>query len=80
MDLRAYYQTIRKIEDEIAEESVILISREGPDDGRGGVKTEVRRALAARLIAEGKAELASAEQAAEFREAVQARWKAAQLR
>lgn len=70
MDLRDYYSTIRRIESDITDESVIII-------GCDGAKTEVPRAVAARMIAEGKAELASAESAAEFRAGVEARWKAA---
>lgn len=70
MDLRNYYSTIRRIERVITEESVVMVSPEG-------VMTEVPRGVAARMIAEGKAELASAEGAAEFRAAVEARWKAA---
>jgi hypothetical protein len=76
MDLRAFYQTIRKITAEITEEAAVIISRETSDGGRAGVMTEVPRGLAARLIAEGKADLAGPEEAAEFRAAVEARWKA----
>jgi hypothetical protein len=78
MDLRTFYQNIRRIAAEIAEDAVVIISRETSDGGRAGVKTEVPRALAARLIAEGKAELANPEEAAEFRAATEARWKEAQ--
>ncbi len=78
MDLRTYYQTIRKIEAEITEEEAVIISRETSDGGRAGVKTEVSRELAARLIAEGTADLASPEDAAEFRAEIEARWKTAQ--
>ena len=75
MDLRAFYQTIRKIAAEITEEVAVIISRETPDGGRAGVKTEVPRQVAARMIAEGTADLASPEQAEEFRAAAEARWK-----
>ncbi len=75
MDLRAFYQTIRKITAEITEDAAVIISRETPDGGRAGVKTEVPREVAARMIAEGTADLASPEQAAEFRAAAEARWK-----
>jgi len=71
MDLRAYYQTIRRIESEIEEVSAVIVSLDG-----SRTKTEVPRAVAARMIAEGKAELADAEDAAEFRAGVEARWKA----
>ena len=64
MDLRIYYQTIRRIEAEIPEDSVVVVSLETSDGGRPGVRTEVPRAVAARLIVDQKAELASAEAAA----------------
>lgn len=77
MDLRAYYQKIRSIESEIREASTVIVSLETPDGGRAGVRTEVPRAVAARMIAEQKAELASEESAAEFRAVAEAKWKAA---
>jgi hypothetical protein len=58
MDLRAYYQKIRKIEADIPEAVVMIVSRETRDGGRAGIKSEVHRAVAARMIAEGTAELA----------------------
>jgi hypothetical protein len=77
MDLRAYYQNIRKIEAEIRENSVVVVSLETPDGGRAGVRTEVSRGVAARLITDGKAELAKDEDAAKFRAEVERKWKAA---
>ena len=70
MDLRNYYSTIRRIEDEIREEWAVITA--------GGARVEVPRGVAARMIAEGKAELASAEEAAKFRAEAEARWRAAQ--
>jgi hypothetical protein len=58
MDLRLYYQKIRKIEADITEPVVVIISRETADGGKAGIKTDVLRAVAARMIAEGRAELA----------------------
>jgi len=77
MDLRTYYQTIRRIEGEIREDPVVMVSLADAAGGRAGVLTDVPRSLAARLIAEGKAELASPESATEFRAGVEARWRAA---
>lgn len=57
----------------------VVISRATPDGGRAGVKTELPRAVAARLIAEGKADLADPEETARFRSASEAKWKEAQL-
>ena len=76
MNLREYYRKIRGIEADIREESVVIISRETPDGGRAGLRTDVPRSVAARLIAEEKADLATPEEAAKFRAEVESRWKA----
>src|ERR1700687_4220379 len=79
MDLRMFYQKLRKIEQEIAEPHVVVVSNETPDGGRAGQKSEVSRNLAARLVVEGKARLASPEEGAEYRNLVdQARQNAEQ--
>ncbi|HML15631.1 MAG TPA: hypothetical protein VK419_01345 [Bryobacteraceae bacterium] len=75
MDLRAYYQKIRRIEAGLRDPSVVIVSRETPDGGRAGVKTQVPRALAARMIVEEKADLATPEEAEEFRASTEAKWK-----
>jgi len=77
MDLRDYYQKIRRVEAALRDESVVIVSRETPDGGRAGVRTDVPRALAARLIAEEKADLATAEETAAFRAEAERRWKSA---
>ena len=79
MDLLAYYEKIRKIEGLIETEYAVVTSRTTPDGGRAGVKTELPRAMAARLIADGKADLASPEETAQFRSEAEAKWKEAQL-
>lgn len=71
MDLRVFYQKLRKIEQEIADEHVVVISEETPDGGHAGRKVEVARANAARLILEGRARLATLEEAADYRNAVE---------
>jgi hypothetical protein len=76
MDLRGYWERIRNIEASIPDASVVVVSADTPDGGRRGVKTDVPRGVAARLIAGGKAALASPEEAEEFRARVEARWKA----
>ncbi len=70
MDLKNYYRRIREVEAAIAEESAILVSRATADGGRAGVLVEAPRAVAARLIAEGAADLAPVEQAEAFREEI----------
>lgn len=71
MDLRLFYQKLRKIEAEIAEPHVVVVSNETPDGGRAGQKTEVSRGIAARLLVEGRARLASAEEVVEFRSMIE---------
>ena len=79
MDLRVYYQKLRKTESEIQDEFPVVVSRETSDGGRQGLKTQVPRSLAARLITDGKAELATVEETAQFRARVaEEEWQAAQ--
>jgi hypothetical protein len=78
MDLRAFYQKIRKIESTINEPDVVIVSRETPDGGKAGVRTVVPRRLAAKMMAEEKADLATPEQAAQFRAELELTWKKAQ--
>jgi hypothetical protein len=75
MDLRAYYQKIRRIEAGIQEPFAVVVSRKTPDGGRPGVKTDVPRTLAARMVADEKADLASSEEEARFRLEAEMRWR-----
>jgi hypothetical protein len=70
MDMRVYYRKVREQEDKLTEEWVVVLSKETPDGGRAGVPTEVSRRNAARLLVEGRAELANAEEAEKFRQLV----------
>jgi hypothetical protein len=63
-----FYQKLRQIEASLAEADVIVMSLETADGGRAGVPSEASRAVAARMIVEGKARLATAEEASAFRE------------
>ncbi|HEY1221200.1 MAG: hypothetical protein ABSE42_16670 [Bryobacteraceae bacterium] len=69
MDLRLYYQKIRDTQAKIADPFPVMESCETPDGGATGRLTEVTPAIAARLIVEGSARLASDADAAAFREA-----------
>jgi hypothetical protein len=69
MDLRAYYRKVREVEASISDEHVVLVSLATPEGGKAGVRTEAPKAIAAKLIAEGRARLASAEESEEFRTA-----------
>ena len=70
MDLRAYYRKLREVEATITEEHVVLVSMATPEGGKPGVRTEAPKAIAAKLIAEGRARLANAEEAEEFRSGI----------
>jgi hypothetical protein len=80
MDLRVFFQKLRKIEQEITEPTVVVVSHETPDGGRAGQLAEVSRGNAARLILEGHAHLATTEQSAEFRAAARKALEEAQQR
>jgi hypothetical protein len=66
MDLQGYYQRIRDIEGKIAEEFPLVVSHQTPEGGKAGTKTEVPKRLAAKLIVDGLARLASGEEKALF--------------
>ena len=80
MDLRAFFQKLRKIEQEIVDAHVVMVSHETSDGGRAGQLAEVSRSNAARLILEGHAHLATAEESAEFRSATRKALEEAQQR
>jgi hypothetical protein len=80
MDLRVFFQKLRKIEQGIADPHVVVVSQETSDGGRAGQPAEVSRGNAARLILEGHARLASAEESAEFRAAARKGVEEAQQR
>jgi hypothetical protein len=62
VDLRVFYQKIRNLEKELDGDYVVLVSNETGDGGRSGQTVEVAKPLAARMIVEGRARLASAEE------------------
>jgi hypothetical protein len=67
MDLRTYYQKIRDTEASIPDQYVVVISKATDDGGKSGVTVEVSRHIAAKMVVEGTAVLATADQAAAFR-------------
>jgi hypothetical protein len=67
MDLKIYYQKVREKRASIAEAFPVVVSQETGDGGKDGVLTEVTPDLAAKMIVDGTAHLASAEEAAAFR-------------
>jgi hypothetical protein len=69
MNLKVYFQKVRDTESEIADEFPIMVSKETEDGGKAGRYAEVTRAVAAKMITEGKARLATGEEAKAYREA-----------
>jgi molybdenum-dependent DNA-binding transcriptional regulator ModE len=80
MDLKLYYQKIREMESKIKEAFPVVVSVETPDGGKAGVLTEVTPGIAAKMLVEGAARLATAEEATAFAAAnAEARRAAEQL-
>ena len=71
MDLRMFYQKLHKLELEITDAHVVVVSEETPDGGKAGQKAEVSRFNAAKLILEGRSRLANPEEAAEYRKRIE---------
>jgi hypothetical protein len=67
MDLRAYYRRIRETEASLDDEFPVLRSVATEAGGVGGRLAETTREVAARMIVDGAAELATPEEAAELR-------------
>jgi hypothetical protein len=65
MNLTAYFSKIRELEAELPEPCVV-VSSETANGGKAGVRTEASRRVAARMIVEGAARAATAEEAEEF--------------
>ena len=67
MDLKAYYRKIRDVEASIGDEYPIIKSLATEEGGEGGHLTEVACAVAARMITDGLAELATPKEARDLR-------------
>ncbi|MCL5746652.1 MAG: hypothetical protein M1541_22425 [Acidobacteria bacterium] len=66
MDLKAYYDSRRKLEPTLPDPCVVVSLKSG--GGEAGVKTGVRRRVAAKMIVDGAVRQASAEEAKAFHE------------
>jgi len=69
MDLRSYYKKVREVDAELTGEHLVVVSLETPEGGKAGVRTEVPRSVAAKLIAEVRARAATDEETLAFHEA-----------
>ena len=66
MDIRGYYRKIKSAIEGFAESFVVVVSHETPDGGKAGVMTEVARELAAKLLVEGKARVATKQESEKY--------------
>jgi hypothetical protein len=78
MDLKQYYHKIRELEVKLEDAYPIIVSLETGDGGKAGTRAEVPRRLAAKMVVEGTAQLATSEEAKQYREEVEVKRKAAE--
>jgi hypothetical protein len=72
MDVRTYYRKVREAEATLsgAADYFVMVSLATSEGGVAGVRTEVPRNIAAKLMAESRARVANEEEALEFHEAI----------
>ncbi len=66
MDLKAYYRKVHEVESAIPTPFVVVIGLDTPDGGKAGTRSEAARPVAAKLITEVRARLATEEEAKIF--------------
>lgn len=62
MDVKQYFRRLREIEESFVDQYPVVISLETADGGKAGLTAEMSRPVAAKMIVEGRAVLATAEQ------------------
>lgn len=78
MDLKQYFRKLREIENSLTEPYLVIVSLETSDGGKAGSMCEVPRTVAAQMIVERRANLASVEQKEIFFQQQEAARKAAE--
>ena len=68
MDLKIYFRRIREIEESLPDPFAVIISEANDDGAQGGIPMEVSSHLAAKMVVERRARLATAEESATFHE------------
>jgi hypothetical protein len=66
MDMKDFYQRMKELEKSIPGAYVVIVSLATPDGGREGQETEVPKSVAARLVLDKKARLATEEETEAF--------------
>jgi hypothetical protein len=67
MDLRSYYKKVREADSTLKGNDIVLVSLATSEGGKEGVLTEAPRGVAAKLIAEQRARVATEAEAEVFR-------------
>lgn len=78
MDVKQYFRKMREIEESLTEPYPVVVSLETSDGGKAGTLCEVPRLVAAKMILERRAALASVEQKEIFLQQQEAAKKAAE--
>ncbi len=78
MDVKQYYRKIREIENTLTDSYPLVVSLETADGGKAGLVSEVSRSVAAKMIVEGRATLASDKDRSRYADAHIAAKKAAE--
>ena len=68
MDVKQYYRKIREVETSIPDEFPLVVSVDTSDGGKAGKISEVSRPVAAKMIVEGRAILATPKDRTEYHE------------
>lgn len=71
MEVKSYFQTIRSVEDSLPDDQVVVSSLATADGGREGRLLELNRSIAAKMIVDRRARLATEEETKRHREKVQ---------
>ncbi len=71
MEIKGYFQKIRSVEQTLPADCVVVASLATPDGGREGRFMDLSRSLAAKMIVDRKARLATEEEARAHREELQ---------
>lgn len=66
MDVKGYYRRLREKEAEMPEGDQVVVSEATSDGGQEGIVSVVPKQIACRLLVEGRARLASAEEKLRF--------------
>lgn len=67
MDVKGYFRKVRDLESAIAERFVVVVSKTTVDGGKEGIVSEVPKFVGCQLVVEGRARIASPEEAEQYR-------------